>query len=68
MAAPPLDAGAVKATESCPLPAVIAEILGAPGTLAGIEVVVIFRFLIVPVVLQVLAPRAWVINMNRPSE
>lgn len=32
MAAPPLEAGAVNATDACALPAVAAPTIGAPGT------------------------------------
>ena len=35
MADPPLDAGAVKATEALALPAVAVTPVGAPGTVAG---------------------------------
>jgi hypothetical protein len=33
---PPLDEGAVKATETLALPAVAVPIVGAPGTVAGV--------------------------------
>ena len=35
MAAPPLDAGAVKATVACVLPAVAVTLVGAPGMTAA---------------------------------
>ena len=36
IAAPPLLAGAVKATVACPIPAIAGPIVGAPGTVAGV--------------------------------
>jgi hypothetical protein len=36
MAAPPLEAGAVKETVAWPLPAVAVPMVGAPGTVAGV--------------------------------
>ena len=36
MALPPLEAGAVKATLACALPAVATGLVGAPGTVLGI--------------------------------
>ncbi len=36
MAAPPLLAGAVNATDACALPAVAVPIVGAPGTVVGV--------------------------------
>jgi hypothetical protein len=36
MALPPLEAGAVKATLACALPAVATGLVGAPGTVNGI--------------------------------
>ena len=66
IAAPPVDVGAVNATESCPLEAVMAEILGADGG-ALPPVVVIFSDLTDPEVPHWLALRAWVISMKLPS-
>ena len=36
MALPPFDAGAVKLTLACALPAVAETLVGAPGTVAGV--------------------------------
>jgi hypothetical protein len=36
IADPPLDAGAVKVTEACPLPPVAVPTVGVPGTVAGV--------------------------------
>ena len=36
IADPPLDAGALKATETCPFPAVGDPMVGAPGTVNGV--------------------------------
>jgi hypothetical protein len=36
MAEPPLEAGAVKVTVACALPAVAVPMVGAPGTVAGV--------------------------------
>lgn len=33
---PPFDAGGVKVTVACPMPAVAVPIVGAPGTAAGV--------------------------------
>ena len=38
MLAPPLDAGAVQATDACALPAVAVTPVGAPGTVAPVVV------------------------------
>ncbi len=36
IAEPPFDAGGVKATETCPLPAVAVPMVGMPGALAAV--------------------------------
>jgi hypothetical protein len=36
IAEPPFDAGGVKATETCPLPAVAVPTVGVPGTVAAV--------------------------------
>jgi hypothetical protein len=42
IAAPPFDAGSLNVTVACPLPAVAATALGAPGTVGGADGVTAF--------------------------
>ena len=39
IALPPLEAGAVKATDACALPGVATAAVGAPGTVRGVTAV-----------------------------
>ena len=51
IAAPPFDAGAVKLTDACVLPAVAVPMVGAPGTVAGITLLEASEAELVPALL-----------------
>ena len=66
IAEPPFEAGAVKATLTCPLPAVAVPTVGAPGTVTGVAEFEADEAELVPVPLVAVTLKVYAVPLVRP--
>ena len=66
MAAPPVEAGAVKLTVACPCPAMAETLVGAPGTVAGVTLLEAVEALEVPTELVAVTVKVYAVPFVNP--
>src|SRR5688572_9238134 len=66
IAAPPLEAGAVKATVACALPPVAVPMVGAPGTVAGVTLLDAADAAPVPIAFVAVTVKVYAVPLARP--